>query len=238
MKIKDIYTELQDKYKWKLKIFKKWIFWILLEEEAFFMSKVFHFKITSLDKNTIKIWFPDQSKNKWLKVLDEKNISYVLIEKNLDDFQVIHIKNWNPYPDIFKVDLEDFELTKQRVLWLKKLDLEDKNEKNFLLQNKIEDLYIILSKLLIKLPKKERFYFRDKLEKIFLDTLELVYRYKYNLWDRSSLIELIFSNSIILREYCRMLYNLSIINNDNIYLDIWEKWVEILKICKWIKNRG
>ena len=238
MKIKDIYINLQEKYKWKLKIFKKWIFWIILEEEAFFMSKVFHFKITSLDKNTIKIWFPDQSKNKWLKVLDEKNISYVLIEKNLDDFQVIHIKNWNPYPDIFKVDLEDFELTKQRVLWLKKLDLEDKNEKNFLLQNKIEDLYIILSKLLIKLPKKERFYFRDKLEKIFLDTLELVYRYKYNLWDRSSLIELIFSNSIILREYCRMLYNLSIINNDNIYLDIWEKWVEILKICKWIKNRG
>lgn len=161
-----------------------------------------------------------------------------MIEKNLDDFWVIHIKNWNPYQNIFKVDLEDFELTKQRVLWLKKLDLEDKNEKNFLLQNKIEDLYIILSKLLIKLPKKERFYFRDKLEKIFLDTLELVYRYKYNLWDRSSLIELIFSNSIILREYCRMLYNLSIINNDNIYLDIWEKWVEILKICKWIKNRN
>lgn len=238
MKIKDIYTELQDKYKWKLKIFKKWIFWILLEEEAFFMSKVFHFKITSLDKNTIKIWFPDQSKNKWLKFLDEKNISYVLIEKNLNDFWVIHIKKWDSYQDIFRVDLEDFELTKQRVLWLKKLDLEDKNEKNFLLQNKIEDLYIILSKLLIKLPKKERFYFRDKLEKIFLDTLELVYRYKYNLWDRSSLIELIFSNSIILREYCRMLYNLSIINNDNIYLDIWEKWVEILKICKWIKNRS
>ena len=139
MKIKDIYINLQEKYKWKLKIFKKWIFWIILEEEAFFMSKVFHFKITSLDKNTIKIWFPDQSKNKWLKVLDEKNISYVLIEKNLDDFQVIHIKNWNPYPDIFKVDLEDFELTKQRVLWLKKLDLEDKNEKNFLLQNKLKD---------------------------------------------------------------------------------------------------
>lgn len=66
MKIKEIYEKLLTEYPNKLKIFKKWIFWILLEEEAFFISKYFSFKITVLDKNTIKIWFPDRSKQKCL----------------------------------------------------------------------------------------------------------------------------------------------------------------------------
>jgi hypothetical protein len=63
MKIKEIYEKLLKDYPNKIKIFKKWIFWIILEEEAFFMAKYFSFKITSLDKETIKIWFPESSKN-------------------------------------------------------------------------------------------------------------------------------------------------------------------------------
>jgi hypothetical protein len=30
---------------------------------------------------------------------------------------------------------------------------------------------------------------------------------------------------------------MSIIKNDNIFLDISEKWLDILKICKGIKNK-
>ena len=170
MKIIEMYDILREKYSNKLKIFKKWIFWIFLEEEAFFMSKYFNFKITSLDKNTIKIWFPDSSKDKWLKILTDKNIWYILIEKwKEDDFKIISIAKGDYYSHVYSINLEDFLLTKQRILSMNKLDLEDKNEKNFLLQTKIEELYILLSELLIKLPKKERFYFRDKIEKIFLD---------------------------------------------------------------------
>ncbi len=238
MKIKEIYEKLLTDYPNKLKIFKKWIFWILLEEEAFFMWKFFNFKITQLDKETIKIWFPDWSKNKWLKILDEKNIWYILVEKKWDNYQINHISKWKCYNDFFSINLEDFLLTKERILGLNKIWLEDKNEKNFLLQIKIEELYMILSELLIKLPKKQRYFFREKLEKIFLDNLELIYKYKYDLDDRKILIQKIFSYSLILREFCRMLYNNSIIKNDNVYLDLWDRWIEVLKICKSIKNKS
>ena len=92
--------------------------------------------------------------------------------------------------------------------------------------------------LLMKLPKKERYYFREKVEKIFMNLFEDIYKYMFNLWDRSILIENIFSASIILREYFRFLYKIWIIENDNIFIDLWDRWVEILKICKWIKNKN
>ncbi|MDD5770415.1 MAG: hypothetical protein PHE25_05595 [Candidatus Gracilibacteria bacterium] len=188
MKIKEFYENMHCKYPNKLKIFKKGIFWILLEEEAFFMSKYFNFKITSLDKSTIKIGFPNSSKSKWLKTLNDKDIGYILIEKPKDeDFKILQITIGDYYSSIFSINLEDFLLTKDRILGLKKFDLEDKNEKNFLLQIKIEELYLLMSQLFIKLPKKERFYFRDKIERIFLDTLEILYKYKYNLDDRKNL---------------------------------------------------
>ena len=69
MKIIQIYEFLWKKYQNKLRIIKKWIFWVILNEEAFFISKIFHFKLTKLDKETIKIWFPDWSKDKWIEVL-------------------------------------------------------------------------------------------------------------------------------------------------------------------------
>ena len=235
MKIKEIYEIYLDKYPNKLKIIKKWIFWILLEEEAFFMSKFFNLKLTSLDKNTIKVWFPDSSKNKWLEVFNKNNIWYVLFDKN--DVEFIS-EWWFCYSNIFKINLEDFLFTKDRILWLKKLDLEVNNEKNFLLQIKMEELYSLSLEFLIRLPKKQRYYFREKIEKIFIETLEFIYKYKYNLWDRKEIIEKIFSNSIILREFFRLLYNLRIILNDNIYIDIWDRFLEILKICKSIKQKN
>jgi len=239
MKIKDFYQDNILKYPNKLKIFKKWIFWILLEEEAFFMSKYFSFKMTSLDKNTIKIWFPDSSKNKYLWLLDEKNIWYVLIDKKEDNFIVNFCSDWKKYYNSFyNINLEDFSLTKQRILWLNKIWFEEKNEKNFLLKDKIEDIYIIVVDLLLKLPKKERYFFREKIERLFLDLFEQVYNYMYNIWDRKNLIESIFNKSIILREFFRLLYKIWKIKNDNIYLNLWDKWIEVLKICKWIKEKN
>lgn len=235
MKISDYYNKIIDKK--ELKIFKKWIFWILLNEEAFFMAKYFNFKITKLDKENIKIWFPDSSINKRLEILRNKNIWSILIEKQDDKFLETQTNKWNHFSSIFNLNIEDYILTRDRILSLNKLNLEDKNEKNFLLKEKLENIYIISSNLLMKLPKKQRYYFREKFERIFMDLFEYIYKYMYNLEDRKMAIEKIFSSSIILREYSRFFYKIWIIKNDNVYMDLWDKWIEILKICKWIKSK-
>jgi len=237
MKIRDFIFSLKSDYDFKLKIVKKGIFRILIDTDAFFMSKYFHLKITILDKDTIKVGFPDWSKNKWLSIFREKNISYVMYEKNEWFYREVSKYLAKNYTDILALDLEDYNLTKARILWLNKIWIEDKNEKSFLLKDKIEDIYIIISGLLMKLPKKERYYFREKVEKVFMDLFEDIYKYMYNLSNRSLLIENIFSKSIILREYFRFLYKMWIIKNDNIFIDLWDRWIEILKICKGIRNK-
>jgi len=235
MKISEFVDSLENKDSFK--IVKKWIFWIILNEEAFFMSKTFNMKLTKLDKQNIKVGFPDNSKNKWLDSLKEKNISFDLYEKKDDKFiKILSFKWWN-FSQIFSVDIEDYTLTKERILWLNKIWLEDKNEKNFLLKDKLEKIYLTLLNLLMKVAKKERYFFRQKVEKIFLDLFELVYEYMYNLWERKSLINSIFKKVMILREYTRFLYKMWKINNENIYLDLWDSWVEVLKICKGIMNK-
>jgi hypothetical protein len=50
-----------------------------------------------------------------------------------------------------------------------------------LLKDKVEDVYIIFLDLLLKLPKKERYFLREKIERLFLDILEKLYFYMYNL---------------------------------------------------------
>lgn len=238
MNIKEFISSLWEKYSFKLKIIKKWIFWILLDEDAFYIAKEFNLKITILDKETIKVWFPDGSKNKWLAIFKEKNIWYFIFEKEENNFVLTNKYNWEKYTKNFRFDLEDYNLTKQRILWLNKIWLELKNEKNFLLKEKTEEIYIIIMQILLKLPKKERYFFREKIERLFLDLFEEIYIYMYDLDDRKIIIKNIFNKVLILREFHRFLYKISIIKNDNVYLDIWDRFVEVLKICKWIKSKN
>lgn len=238
MKISEFIDSLWDKYNSHIKIVKKWIFWVILNEEAFFFSKYFNMKLTVLDTKTIKVWFPDWSKNKWINILEENNISYILFEKINGGYNKTKIFASKQFSSIYKIDLEDYNFTKNRLLWLNKIWLEDKNEHNFLLKDKLEDIYMILLELLLKLPKKERYFFREKIEKQFLDLFEQVYIYMYNLWDRKIIIKNIFNITMILREFTRFLYKLWKIKNDNVYLDLWDKWIEILKICKGIMKKN
>ncbi len=236
MKISYQVKELNKKYDDTLKIIKKWIFWILLDEEAFFMSKYFHMKLTKLDKETIKVGFPDNNKQKWFHLFEEKKLAYSLFE--IKEWNLVEIQKvpWDNFWKICPIDIEDYNFTKQRILWLSKLGIEEKNEKNFLLKDKLEDIFILLISILMRLPKKERFYLRGKIETLFLEILEKVYEYMYNLSERKILIKFIFWQIMIVREFCRFLYKDQKITNINVYLDLWEKFTEVLKICKWIIN--
>jgi hypothetical protein len=154
-----------------------------------------------------------------------------------NSFSEVWIYKAKEYGLVYSIDLEDYNITKDRILWLNKIWLEDKNIKNFLLKDKLEDIYIILLELLLKLPRKERYFFREKKERLFLDLFEEVYFYMYNLWNREIIIKNIFNKIMILREFTRFLYKLWKIKNDNVYLDLWDKWVEVLKICKGIISK-
>jgi hypothetical protein len=143
---------------------------------------------------------------------------------------------WVNFWKVFQINLEDYKFTKDRILQLTKLWIEEKNEKNFLLKDKLEDIFVLIVSILMRLPKKERYYLRSKIETLFLDILEKIYKYMYNLSDRRDLIKSIFWEVMIIREFCRFLYKDQKITSSNVYLDLWDKFTEILKISKWIIN--
>lgn len=235
MKISSLYEELKSSYPKSLKIIQKWIFCIFINSESFAISKRYNIKLTKLDRNSIKAWFPLIALDKWLNIFIKDELSFVFIWK---DWEVQKYQTWKYILDTFHINIEDYKLTKDRILWLNRLSLETKNTSNFLLEQKLQDLYILSSDLLLRLPKKHRYFFREKIERLFLDTFEVIFKYKYNLWDRNKFISNIFDNVLLLKEFFKMFYNMWKIKWDVFYLDIWDRFVEILKICKSIKNKG
>lgn len=87
------------------------------------------------------------------------------------------------------------------------------------------------------MPKIERRYFREKIEKMFMELLSNVYEFMYFPSKRVSSIENIIQLSMIIREMTRFLYKLGKIHNDNVFLQTGEKWVEVLKITKSIQQK-
>lgn len=202
------------------------------------MAKNFSMKLSPLDKFHIKIWFPDSSLQLWTKKLVDKNLSYILIDK--PPWKEYIIKEHIPgihFSEIFRIDIEDFTLTKERILGLAALGLQEKQTENFLLKEKLEDIHILLSQWLMKLPRKERQYFREKIEQLFMECLEHTYMYMYNLWERKKHIEYMYEKILVMREFTRFLYRSSLMMKDTFYLDIWERRIEVLKIIKTLRNK-
>jgi hypothetical protein len=115
--------------------------------------------------------------------------------------------------------------------------LEEKQQKNFLLKDKIEEMYMIVSQRLIAMPKIERRYFREKIEKLFMEMLTEVYEFMYIPEERGKHISEIIKHCMIIREMTRFLYKMGKIKNDSAFLQTGEKRVEILKITKTIKQK-
>lgn len=235
MKLSVLYEDLKSSYPKSLKIIQKWAFCIFINSEGFALSKRYNLKLTKLDRDSIKAWVPITALDKWLNIFIKDELSFVLIWK---EKEIVRYQKWKYILDVFHINIEDYNLTKERILWLNKLSLEEKSISNFLLEQKLQDLYILSLDLLLRLPKKQRYFFREKIERLFFDTFEIVFKYKYNLWERNIFITEIFNNTLLLKEFFRMFYNTWKIKWDIFYLDIWEKFVEILKICKSIKNKG
>jgi hypothetical protein len=77
---------------------------------------------------------------------------------------------------------------------------------------------MIVSQWLIKMPKIERRYFREKIEKLFMDLLVSVYQFMYIKSLRKALINDIINFCLVIREMTRFLYKIGKIKNDNAFL--------------------
>jgi len=242
MNISNARSEYHQTNPFQLKLFKKGIFWILLNEESFFIAKYFSLKITPHDKQHVKVGFPLSSQKRWLGELEKHGLGYVLIDKyqtpdGETKRKIIDQIPGKYYNTLLQINLQEYELTRQRILWLGRIWLEEKQQRNFLLKDKIEEMYLIVSQRLIKMPKIERRYFREKIERIMIDVLWDVYEYMYFPTKRRESIKRIQESIFVVREYTRFLYSMGKIKNDTVFLNAGEKWVEILKIVKTLENK-
>ena len=131
MKISEFLQKQESKFPGYIQLIKKWIFYIAINEQAYFLSKYFNMKITKLDKNTIKVWFPVGSKTKWTNILKKYQISYVIYEKNEEEYVVVEKYDEKKYKEVFQINIEDYKLTYDRILQNSVVKLEEKNEKIF-----------------------------------------------------------------------------------------------------------
>lgn len=232
MKISQFFESLSDSERNSLSIIEKGGFYILLREDAFFFAKIYSFKLTKLDRDSIKVGFPKTSKHKWLTRLRENNISYKVYSKLWENFSAQESFVWS-----FQIsyDIEDFLLTSKRILGKEKSIKTQKNQ-NFLLKDKLEELFSILQEILLRLPKKERYFLREKIERNFLNLLEKIYQYMYQKELRDELSQKFMGEILVLREFTRFLYMSGKLRNENVYFDLWERWIDICKIVKWLQK--
>lgn len=87
----------------------------------------------------------------------------------------------------------------------------------------------------MKIPKKERYFLREKVEHSMIEILDSVYRYMYSISERHILADSIFSEILVLREFIRLVRHMGYLKKDSVYLDVSERCVEILKITKTLK---
>ena len=97
---------------------------------------------------------------------------------------------------------------RERILRLGSLGLEDRETKRFLLKERVEELFIITNSFLMKIPKKERYFLREKIEHSLIEILDSTYRYMYLVPERPALSNALFSQMLIVREFIRLIRNM------------------------------
>ena len=133
----DLFRQLKLEYKDYLIIFKSGSFYLSFDEDATILNNIFNYKIVKL-KNNIKSGFPINQLENNLKIIDGKNINYIIVDKK----RIIDKKEFsrNKFA-IYTRSVFDIVSTSNRINDIvKKLEnIDDSNEKEKLLI-KIESL--------------------------------------------------------------------------------------------------
>lgn len=84
-KIYNKYLELKHTQQEDTKyLFKSGIFYIFVDQDAEEMAPMLGLKLTNLNENVIKCGFPTNNISKYVNVLNELNISFRIIDENLE----------------------------------------------------------------------------------------------------------------------------------------------------------
>lgn len=86
------------------------------------------------------------------------------------------------------------------------------------------------------MPKKERFYFREKAERLMLDILEDVYRYSYHPPTRHETAVRMSLDVLIFRDFLRLAFDSDMGIPPGTYLQIGRDLLSALKILKTLRN--
>ena len=86
------------------------------------------------------------------------------------------------------------------------------------------------------MPKKERFYFREKAERLMLQILEDTYRYSYHPSVRKETAVRLSVNVLVFREFFRLAFDSGMGIPPGTYLQIGRDLLSALKILKALRN--
>ena len=89
-KLYNNYLKLKKENESTLFLFKSGIFYIFLDEDATKISNLIGLKLTMLNENIVKCGFPASALSKYIKQLDELNISYKIIDPNICEINSIN----------------------------------------------------------------------------------------------------------------------------------------------------
>lgn len=94
-KLYNKYIELKEKKTDDIYLFKSGMFYIALEDDALKLSEKLKLKLTNFGNKTLKCGFPQNSLNTYLKLFEENNIKYVIIENTTSDINKTQINKIN-----------------------------------------------------------------------------------------------------------------------------------------------
>ena len=81
-KLYNTYLALKKQDSKTIYLFKSGIFFIALDEDACFLSNIFHFKLVNLTDTLVKCGFPCSSFNKYDNLFKSHNLQIKIIESN------------------------------------------------------------------------------------------------------------------------------------------------------------
>ncbi|MBQ8234301.1 MAG: hypothetical protein IJZ36_01795 [Bacilli bacterium] len=80
--MKNRYEYYKIKYKEYIILIKSGNFYVALQQDAIVLNDIFKYKL-NISNNIIKVGFPINTLNKILKTLDNININYIVLDKNI-----------------------------------------------------------------------------------------------------------------------------------------------------------
>ena len=94
--MKNRYEYYKIKYKEYIILIKSGNFYVALQQDAIVLNDIFKYKL-NISNNIIKVGFPINTLNKILKTLDNININYIVLDKNILHINKSKTNMYNKY---------------------------------------------------------------------------------------------------------------------------------------------